>query len=123
MKALIWIGNFLAITFLNAILVMLTGFRLGYILAFVAYFVLPRFWFQMYDEHMLNKHMNDIKPEATALGMSTVEYLLKDVPQNVIDMCEHYIGNTAELKEFLNTCKNDKQISKYVYLYLLRRYK
>ena len=125
MKALIWIGNFLVITLLDIILIILTGFKLGYGLSFLAYIVLPRFWYQKYEYHLLKKHMNAITPDATAHGMSPAGYLLKDVPQSVIDMCEHYrdIDNPKELKVFLNTCKESNKISKYAYIYLLRKYK
>lgn len=125
MKALIWIGNFLVITLLDIILIMLTGFKLGYGLSFIAYFVLPRFWYKKYEYHLLKKHMNAITPEATAHGMSPAEYLLKDVPQSVIGMCEHYrdIDKPKEVKVYLDNCKSNNQISKYAYIYLLRKYK
>ena len=117
MKVLIWIGNFLAITLLNAILGMLTGYRLGYGLSYIACFILPRFWYQKYEYHLLKKHMNAITPDATAHGMSPAEYLLKDVPQSVIGMCEHYrdIDKPKEVKVFLDNCKSNNQISKYAY--------
>lgn len=125
MKALIWIGNFLAITLLNIILGMLTGYRLGYGLSYIACFILPRFWYQKYEYHLLKKHINTITPDAAAHGMSPVDYLLKDVPKSIIGMCEHYrdSDNQKDLKVFLNTCKSDNKISKYAYIYLLRKYK
>ena len=124
MKVLIWIANFIAITILNVFLGCASGYKLGYGLTYLACFILPIYWFKLYDEHLLRKYMDKIKPEATAMGMSPAQYLLKDTSDGVIGACEHYrsINKPREVKSFLKTLKGDKQISKYVYLYLLYTY-
>ena len=123
MKILIWIGSILVITMSNIILGLLTGYRLGYILIYFAYFFVPPFLCRKWDEYKLKKYLNSITAEANAQGMSTIEYFLKDVPRSCIGMCEHLRGKTKELKAFLKPYRDDKQISKYVYIYLFKEYR
>ena len=124
MKVLIWIANFLGISLINGLIAASGNYKIGYGLTYLACFILPIYWFKLYDEHLLRKYMNKIKPEATAMGMSPAQYLLKDTSDGVIGTCKHYrsINKPREVKNYLKTLKSDKQISKYVYLYLLYTY-
>ena len=81
------------------------------------------FFCRKWDEYKLKKYLNSITAEANAQGMSTIEYFLKDVPRSCIGMCEHCRGKTKELKAFLKPYRDDKQISKYVYIYLFKEYR
>lgn len=68
------------------------------------------------------KHIEKITAMAQAEGMTLRQYIHKDIPQELEEMCEFYRGNSKELDKYLGTLVNDEKISYDAYLYLLEEY-
>lgn len=69
-----------------------------------------------------NKNQKQIEKKLSKEGLSAAEYLEKNVPESVLEICEFYRGKPLELEPYLASCVKTKKINKEVYKILLYEY-
>ena len=119
MKVLIWVGTGFIITLLNSMLWKPLGFKLGWLLLYIVWFIVARILCNKLDAYRISK----ISAKAASEGTTTREYIYKDISQDCIEMCEFYRGQPTLLETYLSGCLKNGAISNDAYIYLFEEYR
>ncbi len=115
MKALIWIGCFFVYTFLNEILGLAIGFRLGYFFTLIIPFAVAKKLCAKWDAHI-------IREKAKKRGVTPFEFFKAELPPIVINGCEASRGDKEALKQFLKRRLERSEVSKGQVIILMEEY-
>lgn len=121
MKALIWTGcilGSLVVTIICDAILKPFGLRLGWWLrglVFTAGVVLAGYLCR-------KRFRKSIEKKLAKEGMTPAEYIMKNVSQKHLEMCEFYRGKNSELEPYLKTLAEDGQIPKDAYGILMEMY-
>lgn len=111
MKVLIWISTLFIITLLNVILGEATGFRAGTLVIYFFWFWLAKKLCSLWDKNRIGK-------KAEKEGLSSFEYIKKEIPTDVLTHSESNRCNEEELKSYYKACVKEGKINK-VHSYIL----
>lgn len=94
-KVLIWIGCFFATTLLNVLLVLVTGYRAGFLPLYFAMFILPKKLCNKYEQHKEVKAM--VKKAVASSSVSAIE-------TNNIQYCKKCGKKLLDNSRFCRNC-------------------
>ena len=115
MKALIWIGTFLVITLVNALLGANFGFHMGSLVMYVALFFVPKMLCKKWDKHVFYKKVRES-------GMTAIEYVKSKTKPFIIENCEEYRGNEVYLNEVLQQRMGEGYLTENEFDILMEEY-